>query len=281
MRGWIALDIDGTITDASHRVPAPVSQFLHTLQERGWELIFITGRTFSFAHMALHVFTFPYYLALQNGADILHMPSKRLVARNYLNSKVLSEIEKAYTGISEDVIVYTGFEHGDFCYYRPKKFSRAMLDHLHKIMPLSLEPWKEVDHFDFDPSDQFPLIKGLGARAEMERLCSRLEQHPSLISTLIRDPLDSDRIYLNLITHPEATKGKALKRAMREAKQRGYIIAAGDDLNDISMLDAADCKIVMGNAPLQMHSLAHIVAEPAQKHGIIDALKEAVRRCPQ
>jgi HAD superfamily hydrolase (TIGR01484 family) len=278
-RGWIALDIDGTITDASHRVPAEVVHFLQSLYEVGWELIFITGRSYSFAEMALHVFMFPYYLALQNGADILHMPTKRLVARNYLNSSSIQQIESAHQGIPEDFIIYTGYEHGDFCYYRPKKFSHAMLQHLHKIMPLSTEPWKEVDHFQFEPSEHFPLIKCLGMHSEMERLNDRLKKHSSITATLIRDPLDHDRIYLNLITSAEATKGEALKRAMKESGLSGYIIAAGDDLNDLSMLAVADCKIVMENAPLQMHKHADILAPAGHKKGIIPALQEAVKKC--
>lgn len=279
-RGWIALDIDGTITDATHRVPAEVVDFLQSLYEVGWELIFITGRSFSFAEMALHVFAFPYYLALQNGADILHMPTKRLVARNYLTLSSIEQIEKAHLGIPEDFIIYTGYEHGDFCYYRPKKFSHAMLQHLHKIMPLSLEPWQEVDHFQFEESEHFPLIKCLGVRTEMERLNERLNAYPSITTTLIRDPLDNDRIYLNLVTSVEATKGKALERAMKESGLRGYIIAAGDDLNDLSMLAVADCKIVMENAPLQMHAHADILAPAGHKRGIIPALQEAVQKCP-
>jgi hypothetical protein len=228
----------------------------------------------------LHVFEFPFYLALQNGADILHMPSKRLVARSYVSSAIIKEIEKCYQGLSEDFIVYTGYEHGDFCYYRPKNFSHAMLSHLRKIMPLSLEPWKEVDHFDFDASDQFPLIKCLGEKEEMERLALRLKKIPSIVTTLIRDPLDKDRIYLNLVTSARATKGQALAKAMQEAKAAGYVIAAGDDLNDISMLEDADCKIVMENAPLEMHPLAHILAQSGQKQGIIAALQEAIQKCP-
>lgn len=277
-RGWIALDIDGTITDASHRVPPEVAAYVKELYEHGWEIIFITGRAFAFAHVALQVFTFPFYLAVQNGADIVHMPSRRLVARNYFSSSIISETEKAHLGIPEDFILYTGFEHGDFCYYRPKKFSNVMLARLHALMPFSLEPWKEVDQFTFDTTDQFPLIKCLGIQPEMERLHERLEGLPSVVSTLIRDPSDKHH-FLNLITHQEATKGKALKRAMAEANLGGYVIAAGDDLNDVSMLNVADCKIVMENAPLHMHSMAHILAEPGHKHGIVNALKKAVRLC--
>jgi HAD superfamily hydrolase (TIGR01484 family) len=276
-RGRIALDIDGTVTDATHRVPAPVADFLHEMHAGGWELMFITGRTFSFAIHALHVFTFPFYLALQNGADIVHMPSKQLVARYYLDGAIVHEVEKLYKGISEDFILYTGYERGDFCYYRPKRFSQRLLAHLHKIMPLSQEPWKEVDDFALDAGETFPLIKCLGEKGEMERLAQALEDLPRTATTMIRDPLDDDRIYLNLVTHEQATKGKALMRAIEESDNRGVIIAAGDDLNDISMLEAADFKIVMENAPLEMHSMAHFLAKRGNEMGIIEALQKAVQ----
>ncbi len=279
-RGWIALDIDGTITDTSHQVPHAVAVFLHELYEQGWEPVFITGRTFSFGCKALHVFTFPYYLAVQNGADILHMPMMRLVSRTYLDSSIIAKLENLYAGIQEDFIVYTGFEHGDFCYFRPKKFSNALLAHLHKIMPLSSEPWQEVDHFDFAPDATFPLIKALGDKETMTRLRVRLQTLSECAVALMRDPLDADRIYLNLVTRKDATKGQALLRIIKETQLNGPIIAAGDDQNDISMLEVAQVKIVMQTAPESMHAMADLLAKPAYDHGIIEALQKAIAQCP-
>ena len=54
------------------------------------------------------------------------------------------------------------------------------------------------------------------------------------------------------------------------------MIAAGDDLNDISMLDRANIKIVMYSAPLEMHDLADIIAKPSYQYGIIEALQKAL-----
>ena len=51
------------------------------------------------------------------------------------------------------------------------------------------------------------------------------------------------------------------------------VLAAGDDLNDISMLQAADIKIVMPAAPKEMHPMATILAND----GIIEALKLATQ----
>ncbi len=274
-QGWIALDIDGTITDKTHHVPLETVRFLASLHSQGWQLMFITGRTFSFGTSALNSFDFPYYLGVQNGADLLEMPHKKLISRAYLPSDVIHLIEKIYEGHSEDYIIYSGYEQGDFCYYRPKRFSQTLLDHLIKIKAFSPEPWKAVDSFIFSPTQTFPLIKCLGCETGMQALYSQLSSLNECAVSLIRDPLDK-AVYLNLVTHPEATKGNALKRMIAHTGKRGVVIAAGDDMNDVSMIQTADIGIVMKNAPKQMHSLATILAEPAGSQGIIAALTQAI-----
>jgi HAD superfamily hydrolase (TIGR01484 family) len=273
--GWIALDIDGTITDETHRAPLQVVQFLHDLEKKGWELVFITGRTFSYGYRVVKAFDFPFYLAVQNGADILFMPHKELVARHYLDPQVIPVLEQAYRGEKEDFLVYAGYDKGDFCYYRPERFSPSMKEHVHKIMATSAEPWRPVENFNFEKSNTFPLIKCLGSREAMLRINALLQPFPEITATMIRDPLE-DGIYLNLVTAKQATKGYALERVKDVIGDGGPVIAAGDDLNDISMLERADVKIVMSAAPKEMHSMATILASHGEQHGIIDALKQAI-----
>jgi HAD superfamily hydrolase (TIGR01484 family) len=274
-KGWIALDIDGTITDQSHHVPQETVDYLTLLKSQGWELMFITGRTYSFGTSALNVFPFPFYLGIQNGADILEMPSKKLISRAYLPGQLVPALEQVYQGQNEDFIVYAGYEKGDFCYYRPKKFSTALREHLVKIESLSPEPWKAVDTFEFASHEAFPLIKCLGFQEGMRSVYERLLSVKEIAVSLIRDPLD-EAVYLNLVTHALATKGQALQRMVTHTGKRGRVIAAGDDRNDVSMLECADVAIVMAGAPSEMLPLADILAPSAKEQGIITALKQAI-----
>lgn len=274
-KGWIALDIDGTITDQLHHVPAEVCLYLRSLYEEGWQLIFITGRTFSFGFSVLQVLDFPFFLAVQNGADILWMPEQKLVSRSYLPGSTILSLEKIYTGQEEDFIIYAGYQHGDFCYYRPSRFSSELLTHLEKIKALSPEPWRAVDTFDFAQEEAFPLIKCLGDEALMSRINARLKGMGGISSSLIRDPL-AEGVYLNLVTDGQADKGKALQRAIAQFGKRGKVIAAGDDRNDITMLKTADFSIVMQTAPAEMLEGADLIGKPATQMGIIEALKEAI-----
>ncbi len=276
-RGWIALDIDGTITDQLHHVPPEVCNYLKSLYIRGWQVVFITGRTFSFGFSVLNVLDFPFFLAVQNGADILRMPDQALVSQSYLPGGMISSLEKIYSGQTEDFIIYAGYQKGDFCYYRPERFSEGLMVHLEKIKALSPEPWRAVETFEFAKGEAFPLIKCLGSEAMMSAVQQELGQVEGICATLIRDPLE-EGVYLNLVTDRLASKGNALERVMQQFGKRGLVIAAGDDRNDISMLNAADVSIVMQTAPIEMLADADIIAKPASDCGVIGALEEAVGR---
>ena len=117
MQGTIALDIDGTLTADSrlHTMPPRVVKYLSQLVSDGWQLVFITGRTFMSAYRILQPLPFPYYLAVQNGAIILEMPSRRIVGKKYLDRSVFSAMELICRDEPSDFIVYAGYEHNDVC----------------------------------------------------------------------------------------------------------------------------------------------------------------------
>ncbi|MBI3236962.1 MAG: HAD family phosphatase [Chlamydiales bacterium] len=275
MKGWIALDIDGTITDELYSLPEEVSSYFHSLHERGWRFVFITGRMFSLAFRALDSLDFPFLLAVQNGADILQMPDRKLLFRNYLPSSTIPLLEDVYSRAQEDFIIYAGYDHRDFCYYRPHRFSSELIPQLDKLKSLSSEPWKAVDSFSFTEGHTFPLIKCLGKERAMRDVHEALKNQEGISTTFIRDPL-SKGFFFNLVTHEEANKGSTLKNVLSLFGNQEVVIAAGDDRNDISMLDVADIAIVMGSAPLEMHSQADILAKPASENGIIEALEKAI-----
>lgn len=270
-KGWIALDIDGTITEEMDSIPQEIVIYLEGLEKQGWKILFVTGRTYAFARLVLHLFSMPYYLVLQHGADILLMPEKKLFSRAYLTHSAIDVLETVYVGQKEDFLVYSGYEKGDFCYYRPERFSQKVLNYIEKIKTLSIEPWVEVGAF---PLGDFPLIKCIGEPKQMFAINSVLSVHPNLHITTIKDPI-SKEFYLSLVTDAKATKGNAIKRVLSAHKEKGRLIAAGDDLNDLSMLQIADVAIAIETGPQELLTIADIVAATPAKFGIITALQKA------
>ena len=273
-KGWIALDVDGTLTAELHSIPAQVTQYLECLAAQGWNILILTGRAFSICKLVTAAFSFPYFLGVQNGADILKMPEAKLLSRRYLTGKDIIHIEQIYQG-KEDLIIYSGYEKGDFCYYRPERFSPQFLTHLEHLQRQCPVRWKEVKSFDFSPDFAFPLVKCFGHQGHLREEEEKLNQSPSLQAAMISDPIGK-MFHFNLVTHQQATKGEALKKIIGAQNPRGKIIAAGDDRNDLSMFAEADIRIVMETAPKDVLCQADIIAPPASKCGIIEALEKAL-----
>jgi len=273
MKGWIALDIDGTLTEGMEPISEEVASHLRSLFNEGWKIVLVTGRTFSFAEKALIYCQFPYFFAVQHGADLLEMPLKRVIERYYLPHELFAVLDEIYKNEPENYLVYAGVDRGDFCFYRPHRFSQELLHYFLKLKLLSKESWKEVENFD--EVYHFSLVKCLGSERSMYRIKEKLSSNPQITSIVIRDPLNP-KLHLNMITHHEATKGKTLLRLQKSLKNKLPIIAAGDDWNDLSLLEVADVKIVIETAPKELLEKADIIAQRPNKRGIIPALQKAL-----
>jgi hydroxymethylpyrimidine pyrophosphatase-like HAD family hydrolase len=274
-KGTIALDIDGTITNREHQIPDGVAIYFENLHKEGWQFVFVTGRPFSFAMMTLPKLTFPYLLAVQNGADLIEMPSRKRIARSYLTIDVVEALDTLYEDEEGDFIVYGGFDHGDLCYYRPDHFSPMMLDYLKEVEKLSASPWVPLKTFQIKEQSTFPLIKCIGKEKMLRKFNEKLRTIPHVKTSIIRDPIDPS-LHLILITHEEADKGIAAKKFIEKYNLKRPLITGGDDNNDIPLLKVGDIRIAMDGAPELLQNLAHIIAPPADRMGIITALEEAI-----
>ncbi len=272
-RGVLALDIDGTLSGSDHHIPDGVAHFLKDLSVN-WEIFLITGRSFTFAETTIHKLQFPFYLAVQNGADILTMHDKTQIMRSYIDAKTLTELDALLKDEPEDFLLYSGFDLGDYCYYRPKRFSDAFLKHFEELKRFSPTDWHEIETLKIEEQQDFPLVKYFGKERDAFRIQDKIAQFENLTVSVIRDPLEPD-YYMAMITHKNANKGTSLKKLLEYGNMSGPVIAAGDDNNDIPMLELADCKIVMGTAPAHMLRNADIVAAASTEMGIIDALQQA------
>ena len=143
-------------------------------------------------------------------------------------------------------------------------------------MTLSSKPWIPLDDFSSLKEQRFPLIKCLGSFESMQKIEHRLKDVCDVHLTTIKDPTSQSAGYVLLITHKEASKGSALQ-FLRSIEQNDAIyIAAGDDMNDISLLQQADVAIAMADAPNSLQQIAHIIAGTACENGIINALNQAI-----
>lgn len=273
MKGWLALDIDGTITSHKYSIPLEVVDTLRKLQGDGWKIAIATGRSLVFALTVLAPFDFPYVLIVQNGSAVLEMPGKKLLYKKYLSSSLIAAVEKIFNGVNGNFLVYSGYERGDFCYYRPDRFSDLHMGYLKHLQTREKEPARPVE--SFEEIKDCPLIKCFGSKELMLEISKKLKETKLFEVAYIRDPFEP-QFHLLLLTAGSVSKGSSLKEILQMQGRGERVIAAGDDENDESLLREADLKIAMPQAPESLKKLADFIAPPVSELGILTAIDWAI-----
>jgi hydroxymethylpyrimidine pyrophosphatase-like HAD family hydrolase len=275
MKGILACDIDGTLTDSPFHMPEKVAKALHRAYDAGWSIIFITGRPYVWGVRPLQVLDFPYYLAVINGANLIEMPVGKLIEEKLIPSTRLGPLDKKCAELHTDYVCYTGFSGNDVVYYRPQRFVAGQQTYLERRAQGLGETWIAVEGFSELPVTSFASVKCFGDATLCAELAKTMEFEVGLHVPVIRDPFNNAH-YVAQATDKHCTKGETLRHFVQLKGNGGPIIAAGDDFNDISMLKEADIRIVMATAPREVISLATVVAPAASQGGLADALIELI-----
>ncbi|MCH9627985.1 MAG: hypothetical protein S4CHLAM2_16340 [Chlamydiales bacterium] len=278
MKGIIALDIDGTITVEKHHLNPKVNTYLNGLIAEGWKLIFITGRTFSFAQPILSKIKGRFFFAVQNGAALFEMPEACLIKKHYLSTALLPKLTSIFAQEPGGMLVESGKEQNDVCYFCLHAHSKQEQTYLKQRIRLSPEKWVALDSFEELGLSEFAVGKYFATEERAYALADKLAQTVPVKVIVIRDPFRPGH-YLAHINERGASKGHILEEFRKRYASDLPVIGAGNDFNDVEMLEKSTFKIVMQNAPETMHALGDLVARPAEEQGIVEALKEAIRRC--
>lgn len=275
IKGWICLDIDGTLTDNIKTIPSEVLDLLTELDQKHWKIVFVTGRLFAMAHEPLKGLKFPYYLAVQNGASWYEMPQKIRRSKKYLPLSSFIEMESLFKGTTLDFVLVSGTEEGDLCFYRPDYLSPKMADYFKNDLSTYGGNWRAVSSFELIDIKEFPYGKVYGPKSDLQKLQLQFDQISTVKTHLIQDSVNPNNQILQVM-RADVDKGKTVLDIIASSVLPTPIIAAGNDLNDETLLSIADVKIAMANSPKPLLEMADFIAPPVEEMGIIPALKRAL-----
>lgn len=277
LKGSICLDIDGTLTDQISSIPQPVVVTLEELHKEGWFIVFVTGRLYALAFDLLKSLNFPFFLAVQNGASWYEMPGQLCRGKKYLSLEQFLKIEPLLKGSGLDFVLISGGEEGSHCYYRPDHLKEETLNYFKNELSHFGGIWKPVLSFNSLELKVFPYAKVYGTKEELAAVQPLFSRFDFIKTYLVQDSVKPSH-YLLQVMRNDVDKGKAVLDIMKSAVLSRPIIAAGNDLNDETLLSIADIKIVMANSPQTLLDQADLIAPPVERMGIIPALKEAIKQ---
>ncbi|HKM17046.1 MAG: HAD family phosphatase [Firmicutes bacterium] len=254
----VAVDIDDTLMDSRRSIPQANLDAIGRIRRLGVEVVLVTGRMYCRAlpyarmlELAPEQIMISYNGALLkriNGEEISHTPLEPGIALElvrYLQTRGLTI--QAY---HDDQLFVEKIDANVEYYMRMSGAEAHPVGDLYRFVADSNRAWTKM--LAVGAEDQVAVEIGLaqnrfGAAAQITQ---------------------SKKRYIE-ITHPDATKGKALAYlAARLGYSRDEVLAIGDGGNDLEMIQWAGIGVAMGNASAAVQAVADFVTKTHDQAGV-------------
>jgi HAD superfamily hydrolase (TIGR01484 family) len=246
----LAIDIDGTLLDSGGRVPEAHRDALAEAARRRIALALVTGRSFHFTQPLARSLQLPLTLIVNNGA-VVKDADGRTAMRRLLPRETARAILEGSRG-------YLDWDHPNRrgYYAKNKAFIAA-------ASPLG-------DALTEDPIQ----VMFNGSVAPMRRLAAELKEMPiaDRFSVALTEYELRDFALLD-VNAAGCSKGTTLEAwSTAQGIAPAEVMAVGDNLNDLEMLEFAGIGVVMGNATDAMKSRGFPVTRSNDEGGLADAI---------
>ena len=244
MIGLIGIDVDGTLLDSEGRMPAANCDAIHEAVTRGIHVALVTGRSFPFARPIAEPLPPSLSLIVSSGAVERTMDGTTL-ARLLLDRDVAYALlertaarrESAALIFDRDLDRQLVFESMDWEHPGRRNYWARNQSLIAQCVPLE-------DALVEDPIQ----VMFNGGVDEMRDLAAELRRDAGGYAVSLTEYVHRDFSLID-VTAPGATKGRALAwRAQQLGLARDAVMAVGDNLNDLDMLEYAGTPVIMANA---------------------------------
>ncbi len=266
------MDIDGTLLDSRHQVPAANLDAIAEAAARGIEIVFVTGRRFDFAHPIAERLPCDLAMIVSNGAIIksksgathLQHLLPREIARRVLDAttKFRSGAAVVFNRPRENQVVFERIDWDDPGRRGYFERNRAFLA---EVSPLE-------SCLDVDPIE----VMFTGPVEPMREALATLRGIPEApqFALALTEYEDRDFSILDVIREG-CSKGAALAEwARRRGVGREDVMAVGDNWNDREMLEFAGLPVVMGNSVPELKALGWAVTLSNDEGGLAAAIRK-------
>jgi Cof subfamily protein (haloacid dehalogenase superfamily) len=242
----IAVDIDGTLLDSRGRVPEAHRDALADAAARGIAVALVTGRSFLFSRPIAAMLPFPLTLVVNNGALVKDRDGATLDRHLLPRATARVILERTRTYEDSVAVVFDRpderhlvFERMDWTHPKRQAYYEKNKAYASRTQPLAGALTEDPVQVMFN-----------GHLAPMRALIAELRDLADVeafsISTTEYEARDFAMVDVN---GAGCSKGATLARwAAARGIEPEEILAAGDNLNDVEMLEFAGTAVVMGNA---------------------------------
>jgi Cof subfamily protein (haloacid dehalogenase superfamily) len=265
----LALDIDGTILDSHGEVPRANREAIARAIDAGVEVALATGRRYDFARSIFERLPSPLTLILSNGAIVKTRDGEtrfrdllpREVAREVL-ARVPQHRKSAAVVFDRPREGQVVFEEIDWHHPQHERFFASNRPFLREVSPLEACLTEDPIQVMFS-----------GGCVEMRELFDQLQVDAADFSVALTQ-YDHRDFSLVDVVRAGCSKGSALRAwSERQGIRRDEVMAIGDNLNDVQMLEFAGTPVLMGNALAELKARGWPVTGTNDEAGVASAIE--------
>lgn len=266
------LDIDGTLVGSDDRISDRVRRAIHSARRRGCEVVLCTGRTrYRTEPIADQLDPPRGYAITSNGGVLMHLGTREVIYRRLLPIPVAVTIVQAIREAGVEPFVY---EDSD----TPGAEGARVLHHPETVIePHLLSDARYRAHAEIERDLPFhPVsVSAYGSPAVMRPLAARLRERLVEDVSIVQSGTEHDwgvEVYVSGIS--KRTGLEALAARLDVAREE--VMAIGDHINDVEMIEWAGWGVAMGNAIPETKRVADWITAPLAEDGAAIAIERFV-----
>lgn len=285
MINLIATDMDGTLLNAAHEISEENIQAIKYAQSQGITVVIATGRAFYEANAPINQTDLKVPYICLNGAEVRD-ESFDIMSTSNLNRELINRIT---VELNKENIFYQVYTNLGIYTENPLRDLEIYIDIAQRagqeadVEKIKSGIQKRIDNGTLKVVDNYDKIQDTPGEIVMKILAfdSDLEKIDRVSETLAKSESlaisSSSRGNIE-ITHSDAQKGIALNTiAERLNIDMKNVMAIGDNMNDVSMLERVGYSVAMENAAPEVKAIAKYETDSNEQSGVGKAIMKLLR----
>ncbi|MEG0455828.1 MAG: Cof-type HAD-IIB family hydrolase, partial [Bacteroides sp.] len=263
----LVLDVDGTLLNTEKKISMRTQAALVKVQQMGVRVVLASGRpTYGLMPLvkALELGNYGGFILSYNGGQIINAQNGELLFERRINPEMLPYIEKKArkNGFS----LFT---------YHEERIITTSLDNEHIVGEAELNNMELIKEEEFSIAVDFAPCKCMVVSDNEEALID-LEDHWRRRLNGALDVFRSEPYFLEVVP-PAINKANTLGALLEILELNSEeVIAIGDGVCDVSMLQLAGLGVAMGNAPDSVKICADMITASNDEDGVAVAIEKAI-----
>ena len=285
----VAIDLDGTLLTSTGEVTENTRIALTKAKEQGVEVVLSSGRPISSTESLAVELGVDNYLISGNGAAVFDVKEQEIIYDRFLNKEQVLKIAKLceensffYNVYTEDEVIASSLNYNVLFYHKENvKKIEEKRTHINIVQNIA-------EYIEQSGKDRFLKMTVCDeSRFIFNNIIKRLKEIDGIdvleVEYMSRKKIKSGtddvdiQYYYTEITNENVNKWTAIEFLLDKLKIKPEeVMAIGDNMNDIEMIEGAGLGVVMGNSNPKMKEIADEIVADNNSEGVLEAFEKFV-----